>query len=53
MLPVIDRPEKIRPQQLGQLPGIDTVTLAAFFQQSIPARITHHELRDVRLQQVI
>jgi hypothetical protein len=27
--------------------------LLPFFQQSIPAGITHHELRDVRLQQVI
>src|SRR5712692_4465382 len=53
LLPVIDRPEKIRPQQLGQLPGIDAVTLAAFFQQSIPAGVAHHDLRDVRLQQVV
>jgi hypothetical protein len=42
LLPVIDRPEKIRPQQFGELPGIDAVTLAAFFQQSIPAGIAHH-----------
>jgi hypothetical protein len=53
MLPVVDRPEKIRPQQISQLPGIDAVTLAAFSQKSIPARITHYDLRDVRLQQVV
>ena len=53
MLPVIDRTKKIRAQQFGQLPGIDAVTLAAFFQQSVPAGITHHQLGDVRLQQVI
>src|SRR5947209_10950306 len=53
LFPVIDRPEKSGPQQLGQLPPIDAVTLAAFFQQSIPAGVAHHDLRDVRLQQVV
>jgi aspartokinase len=49
----LEESEKIRPQQLGQLPGIDAVTLAACFPISIPAGITHHELRDLRLQQVV
>ena len=53
MLSVIHRPDKIRAQQFGQLPGIDAVTLAALFQQRIPAGITQHEFRDVRLQQIV
>ena len=50
---LIDRPEHVRPQQFGQLPRIDAVTLAAFFQQSIPAGIAHHQFGDVRLDEVI
>jgi hypothetical protein len=39
-------------QQLGQLPRIDPVTLAAFFQQSIPTGITYDKLGYMRLDQV-
>ena len=53
ILSVIDRPDQVRAQQLGQLPRIDAVALAAFFEQGIPARITYHQFRDVRLDQVI
>src|SRR5258708_9129919 len=40
-------------QQFGQLAGVNLVTLAALFQQSILTRITHQHFRDMRLQQVI
>jgi hypothetical protein len=38
---------------LPQLPRIDAITLTTFFQTGIPAGIAHHDLGDVRLQQVI
>jgi hypothetical protein len=37
----------------GQLPRINPIALAAFFQQSISAGIAHHKLGDVRLDEVI
>ena len=53
MLAVIDGPQQVRAQQFSQLPGIDSVTFAALFQIVIATWITHHKLRDMRLQQVI
>src|SRR5258707_15048814 len=54
VLSVIDRFEMVEAQQLGhQLTGINLVTLAALFQQSILTWITHQHFRDLRLQQVI
>jgi hypothetical protein len=53
MLPVIHRSKKIRAQQLRELACVDAVTLTAFFQKSIPTGIAHHQIGDVRLQQVI
>ena len=50
---VIDRAEQIGAQQLGQLPRIDPVALAAFLEQGRVARIAHHDLCDVGLEQVI
>src|SRR5258708_27120737 len=52
-LSVIDRFEMLEAQQFGQLAGVNLVTLAALFQQSILTRITHQHFRDMRLQQVI
>jgi len=40
-------------QQLGQLPRVDSITLAPVLQQGIPARIADHGLLDVWLQQVV
>jgi TolB-like protein len=53
VLSVIDRLQLVEVQQFGQLACIDAVTLVAFFQQRIAARIAHHHLRDARLQQVV
>jgi uncharacterized protein YfeS len=53
ILPVIDRLEMVEAQQLGQLAGIDLVTLATFFQQSRLSGITHHEFGDVGLQYLV
>jgi hypothetical protein len=53
VLAVIDGPQQVRAQQFSQLPGIDSVTFAALFQIVIATWITHHKLRDMRLQQVI
>jgi hypothetical protein len=53
VLAVVNGPQHIRVQQFGQLPGIDSITLAALFQIAIATWITHHKLRDIRLQQVI
>ena len=50
---MIDRAKQIGAQQLGQLPRIDAVILIAFLQQSVAARIAHHDICDVRLEQVI
>ena len=50
---VIDGPEKVRAQQLGEFPRIDAVALVADFQQRIPARIADQHLRDVGLEQVV
>jgi len=43
----------VEAQQLGQLPGVDLVTLATFFQQSSLSWITHHEFGDVGLQYLV
>src|SRR5258708_36425676 len=53
VLAVIDGPQQVRAQQFSQLPGIDSVTFATLFQIAIATWITHHKLRDMRLQQVI
>jgi hypothetical protein len=53
VLAVVNGPQHIRVQQFGQLPGIDSVTLAALLQIAIATWITHHKLRHMRLQQVI
>ena len=50
---VVDRAEKIGAQQLGQLAPIDPIALAAFLEQCVAARIAHHDVRDVGLEQVI
>jgi hypothetical protein len=53
LLSVIDRAEQIAAQKFGQLPRIDAVALAAFVEQGVAARIAHHDIGDVGLEQVI
>jgi hypothetical protein len=43
----------IQAQKFGQLVGVNLVTLAAVFQQSILSWITHEHFRDVGLQQIV
>ena len=50
---MVDRRQQSGAQQLGQLPGIDPVTLVAGFEQGVPAWITHHDFRDVRVENVV
>ena len=53
LLSVINRAEQIGAQQLGQLPRIDPIVSAPFLQQGVAARVADHDVRDVRLEQVI
>lgn len=53
MLAVVNRRELVATQQLRQLSRIDSVTLAAVFQQGVLAWIADHEAGDVRFQQVM
>jgi VWFA-related protein len=43
----------IKPQQLGQPPGVDLVTLVAFPHGGILSRIAHQQFCHVRFQQVV
>ena len=50
---MVDRRQQSGAQQLGQLPGIDPVTLVAGFEQGVSSWITHHNFRDVRFENVV
>jgi hypothetical protein len=49
---VLDHGEKPAPEEIGQHASIDAVILVSRFDQRIHPRITHHNLRNVRLAQV-
>jgi len=53
MFSVIDRLDFVHVQKVGQLACIDPVTLTAILQQGNLPRITHHQFRDIRLQQIV
>jgi len=50
---VINRLELVAAQQIRQLPSVDPVVLVPRLEQSISAWITYHNVRDVRLEQVV
>jgi hypothetical protein len=50
---VIDRAELVQIQKVGQLACIHAIILVAVLQQSVPSWIADHQLRDMRLQQVV
>src|SRR5271156_5105207 len=49
----IDGAEMVQTQQLGQAARVDLFILFAFSHGGILSRITHHQFRDVGLQQVV
>jgi hypothetical protein len=50
---MVDRLELIAAQQLGQLAGIDPITLIPIFEERVLPRITHHQSVNVRLEQIV
>ena len=53
VLAVIHRLEISQAQQLGQLARVDRIALVARLQQSILARIAHHQMRHSSHQQIV
>ena len=53
VLAMVNRPQGIQPQQVGELVRIDGVVLGTRLQQGVAARITDHQAAHVRRQQVI
>src|SRR6202522_2137311 len=53
VFPVIDGVEMIKTEQIGQAACVDLVTLVAFSQGGILARIAHYQFSDMGFQQVV
>jgi len=52
-LAVIDGLEIIEAQPIGEFAGINLVTLVAMFEQRVLARVAHHQLGHMRLEQIV